>query len=362
MRVLLVSTERAWQGGERQALLLAAGLGHRGHECVLLAREDGHMLGRARAAGLEAVALAGAGQSPRGWIGSRRLLRSFRAEVVHFNDPRAMTAAGPASLGLPDTVRIASRRVAFPMRSPWLYRRVCHRILCVSEAVRDQCARDGIPAALLRVVYDGVDAARVEGGDGDRARRSLGLPDGAPTVLSLASLVPCKGHADLLEAARGVVARHPQVRFLLAGEGESSADLRRAASDLGLGDHVLWLGLRDDIADLLAAADLLVLPSREEGLGSSVIEAMLAGTPVVATDAGGIPELLEGIDGPTGWVVPTGEPPALEGAIEAALADPAERSRRAEAARERARARFTVGAMVDATIAAYRETLRERPS
>lgn len=355
MRVLLVSTERGWQGGERQALLLARGLASRGHECVLLARGDGRLLDRARAEGVEAVALAGAGQSPRGWLLSRRLLLSYGAEVVHFNDPRALTAAGPVALSLPRIARIASRRVAFPLRNPWLYRRVCQRILCVSAAVRDRCLADGLPAPMLRVVHDGVDSARIRGGDGARLRESLGVAPDTPLILTLASLVQCKGHADLLAAAPAVLQAFPEARFLLAGEGAAAARLADLVRSLGVHDHVAFLGLRDDIGDLLAAANLLVLPSHEEGLGSSVIEAMLAGTAVVATNAGGIPELLRDGDTTTGWLTPVGDVRALGEAIVTALQSPDQRREKADRARARALRLFTDETMIEATLAAYRE-------
>lgn len=362
MRVLLVSTERGWQGGERQALLLARGLTNRGHECVLLARDDGRLLGRARAEGLETSALAGAGQSPRGWMMSRRLLLSFGAEVVHFNDPRALTAAGPVALALPRVTRIASRRVVFPLRNPWLYRRVCHQILCVSEAVRQRCLEAGLPAHMLRVVHDGVDRGRVGHGDAAALREELGLSPAAPVLLVLAALAEAKGHADLLAAAVTLLPRFPELQLLFAGEGSERDALATRAAALGLQDHVHFLGLRDDIADLLAVAALLVLPSREEGLGSSLIEAMLAGTPVLGTTAGGIPELIGPRDGEeaVGWLVPPAEPAALAAGIAAALQAGPEQERRAALATRRALRRFTAEAMVEGTLTAYREAAGQR--
>ena len=166
LTVALVSTQRRWHGGEEQARLLAVGLRQRGWRCVIFARRGGDFARRMTADGFETIAFAGGGRSPAALWQIRRALRRLRPDVLHYNDSHAMTAAGLAALGLHVPLRIAARRVDFPLRSPRPYRWFCDRVACVSQAVRQVCRAGGLPEAMLRVVHDGVDPARV------RCRRS----------------------------------------------------------------------------------------------------------------------------------------------------------------------------------------------
>ena len=257
--------------------------------------------------GFETVAFAGGGRSPAALWHIRRALRRLRPDVLHYNDSHAMTAAGSAALGLHVPLRIAARRVDFPLRSPRPYRWFCDRVVCVSQAVRQVCRAGGLPEAMLRVVHDGVDPTRIRSGDRLRGRQSLALTNDQPLLLCVAKLTDHKGHRFLLEALPAVIQRLPKVVLALAGDGELHETLRRQAEQLGLLPHVRFLGFRHDVPDLIHAADLFVLPSHLEGLCSTLIDVMLAGRPIVTTTAGGIPDLVgrdESGGEPVAWLVP----------------------------------------------------------
>jgi len=356
MRVALVSTQAEWHGGEEQARLLALGLIRRGHACTVLARAGGMAARRMAAEGLAVATFSGNGRTPRGVWQIRRHLRRLRPDVVHYNAAHALTSAGLASIGLGIGVRVASRRLDFPLRRPLRYRLLCNRVICVSRAVEAVCRQAGIAAQMLRIVPDGVDPARVRSGDRRRGRQSLGLGDDRKLLLCVAKLTDHKGHAYLLDALPSVVRAHPDVVLALAGDGELAEPMRAMAQRHGLADHVRFLGFRNDVPDLICGADLFVFPSYLEGLGSSLIDAMLAGVPIVTTTAGGICEVT-GVDepdqAPTAWSVPARDPAALAAAILEALASPAECAARAQRARQRAEQRFTVDCLVEATLAAY---------
>jgi L-malate glycosyltransferase len=358
LTVALVSTQRHWHGGEEQARLLAAGLRQRGSRPVIFARRGGDFHQRMAADGFEAVAVAGGGRSPAALWQIRRALRRLRPDVLHYNDSHAMTGAGLAAAGLPIPVRIAARRVDFPLRSPRPYRWFCDRVVCVSTAVMRVCREGGLPEAMLRVVHDGVDPARAAAGDRRRGRQSLGLADDQPLLLCVAKLTDHKGHRFLLEALPAVVKRLPNAVLALAGDGELQETLRRQADELGVLSHVRFLGFRRDVADLIHAADVFVLPSHLEGLCSTLIDVMLAGRPIVTTKAGGIPDLVgrdESGGEPVAWLVPPRDGPALAEAILDALASPERCTAMLKRARERALRRFTANCMVEATLAVYRE-------
>ena len=226
------------------------------------------------------------------------------------------------------------------------------RYLAVSQHVRDRLAAGvRLPERKLRVVPNGIDPAPFAGAADPALRARLtGSPD-RPLVFTAARLSPHKG-LDVLVSAAALV---PEALFVVAGEGPERAALEARAQALGVAQRVRLLGARDDVPELLAVCDLFVLPSLVEGLPLSVLEAMAAAKPVVATRIGGTTEAV--VDGETGFLVPPGDAGALATAIRTLLADPLRARRTGEAARDRLRARFTARAMVDGVSAAYEEIL-----
>jgi glycosyltransferase involved in cell wall biosynthesis len=285
-------------------------------------------------------------------------LRRIRPDVLHYNDSHAMTAAGLASLGLAIPMRVAARRVDFALRSSRPYRWFCDRVICVSRAVGQVCRDGGLPDAMLRVVHDGVDPARAASGDRRRGRQSLGVADNETLVLCVAKLTDHKGHRFLLDALPEVVQKIPGLVVALAGDGELRESLEQQVQQQGLRQYVRFLGFRNDVYDLIQAADLFVLPSYLEGLCSTLIDVMFARRTIVTTTAGGISDLVgsdSAVDPPVAWLVPPRDPRALAEAMLRALASPKECAEMQERAYHRAMKRFTADCMVEATLAVYRE-------
>jgi glycosyltransferase involved in cell wall biosynthesis len=355
IRVALVVAQRGWGGGEAQARLLARGLRARGHDCRILAREGTEFAARLAADGFAVEGFPGRG--PRAMGRLRRLLQKFRPDVLHANDSHALTAAGVAAMGLKIPARVAARRTFFPRRWTRQYGKVDDRVIFVAGGVVQLCRAGGVPAEQLRVVRDGAEPRRAQSGDRRRGRAALGLNDSDPLLLTAANLVECKGHHVLLEALPRVTRRHPRLTLALAGSGPRRAPLEEQARALGVANNVRLLGFREDVPDLMRAADLFVLPSLVEGLGSVLIEAMLGGCPIVTTTAGGIPDLVGGW-GDFAWTVPPGDAGALADALLAALEDDARRTLRRDRAQRRALANFTADRMVEETLAVYEELLR----
>ena len=198
LRVALVSSEKAFRGGERQLSLLAEGLRTHGAEPIVACRGDSEVEERFRGAGHEVVPLPGVG--PRALRVLRGRLRQWRPAVLHANDSRALTVASLAATDLDLGPRVAARRVAYPIRNPRLYRRLAHHVICVSSAAREACLEAGFSTDRIDVVADGVDPGRVRGGAPEAVRAEIGA-DG-PVVLTVASLVAAKGHADLLQVEK----------------------------------------------------------------------------------------------------------------------------------------------------------------
>jgi glycosyltransferase involved in cell wall biosynthesis len=204
----------------------------------------------------------------------------------------------------------------------------------------------GLSPGAIEVVHNGIRLppmipAEKLAGRRAAARRELAIPPDGPLLVAVGNLYPVKDHATLLRAA----ASPPLARVAIAGRGSEEASLKRLAGELGIADRVHLLGLRDDIDRVLLAADVFVQPSRSEGLPLSILEAMGAGLPVVATAVGGIPEAV--VAGKTGALVPAGDPAALAEALRCLLERPDRGHALGCAGRTRAAEEFSIAAMVD---------------
>ncbi len=353
MRVLLVSTQIGWGGGEAQALALAEGLGEAGGEVVLATPRRSALCERAQAAGAVVEPLPYRGMHPWNVFVLSRLLRRMRPDVVHANDAHAVTLGALARLVSPGTIRVASRHVSFPLRHGRKYR-AFHRVLCVSPEAIEQCRRVGVCDDRLRLVPPGIDVGRFPSGDRREVRRRLGLADDQPLVLSVGNLLPVKGHADLILAMCAVRERRPGTRLLIAGEGPERAHLESLIGELRIASAVVLAGFRRDVPDLLAACDVFVLPSRSEGLPVSALEAMAARRPVVVTPFASA-RYLAGEADPCVWIAASHRAEDLAAAILEALGGGDEVDRKVERARRRVVAEFGREALIRRVLEVYRE-------
>jgi glycosyltransferase involved in cell wall biosynthesis len=353
--VLHVDTAATWRGGQNQVLLTATGMGRRGWKAVLACRAGGALESRARASGLDVRAVSFRGDLwPPGILGLARLLRQDRGAIPVLHDPHAVSAALLATRLAGRRRLVAVRRVDFPLRSALSRRkyRACERVIVVSRAIDAVVARGGVHPTRRRLVYEGVsDRSPLPGGEA--ALAELGVPPDATVIGNVAALTAHKDHATLVEAMALVAARRPRVRLVIAGEGELRAALEQRVRDLGLADRVVFAGFRDDLDRLLPAFSVFCLSSHLEGLGTSLLDAMAFGLPVVATAAGGIPEAVE--DGVTGRLVPPRDPPALAAALVEVLDDPGRLGALGAAGRRRFEERFSADRMVDATVRVLEE-------
>ena len=359
-----IDTATTWRGGQNQVLLTVLGLNAVGHRTLLVAHPDGELRRRA-AEGLDFVPLAPSHELDlkAGWRMSR-LFKRVRPDVVHAHDPHAVSMA---ALGLsmstlePLPPLVASRRVDFHLKansfSKWKYRQV-DAFVAASAAIAGILEADGIPSARIRTVHEGIDVDRIAHIEPLSVHAELWLPTQAPIVGNIGALVPHKGQKHLVDAAALVVRDVPDARFVIFGEGELRAALEHQVKHLHLEKHVLLPGFRVDVVALLKTFDVFVMSSETEGLGTSILDAMACGKPVVATAAGGIPEIVE--DGVTGLLVPPRDAAALAGAITTLLEDGGLRDRIGRAGLERVRERFTVERMVRETAAVYADLVAAR--
>lgn len=333
------------------------GLRERGHRAVLVAHPDGVLYKRA-SEGDDLVPLG-----PRSEVDLAsawrlaRVIALHRPEIVHAHDPHAVAMASMAlsfGVGPVTPTLVASRRVDFHLQkhsfSRWKYRQVTC-FIAASEAIADILAADGIPRSRIVVVHDGIDVERVRHVPAADIHAEFWFPKGAPVLVNVAALVPHKGQKFLVDAMARVRRKVADAQLVIFGDGELKPALEQQIRELDLAKHVVLAGFRDDVLGLMRSADLFVMSSVTEGLGSTLLDAMAFELAVAGTRAGGIPEAVE--HGVTGLLVPPGNADALADAIVTLLGDPALRERMGAAGRERVELQFGLDRLVEGTLAAY---------
>jgi glycosyltransferase involved in cell wall biosynthesis len=309
----------------------------------MLVTKRGSELARRAAADGAAVSETPWGWSvdPRAWFRLNLAVSTFKPDIVHAHDGHALWMARHAA---GDTRLVATRRVDFHVGRFSSWRRT-DRLIAISEAVKEILAADGVPATEITVVPDGIDPDDVRRA-AERplnVRAQLGLPAGTPLAVNVAALVDHKDQRTLIRAAGHARATRPDLNWVIAGEGELRGSLAAEIASLGLAGRVHLLGYVEAADALIREADVFVMSSKEEGLGSVILNALALGKPVVATAAGGIPEIL-----PPEALVPVGDAEALAGKVIAALDHPSPFP---------LPPRFTARAMAQGVLALYRSLL-----
>jgi len=277
----------------------------------------------------------------------RRHLAAVRPDVVHTHlgaaDVHGTIAARSLRLPVVSTIHLVGEgggdaRTQARERVMALARRRSRRVIAVSDAARRAYLDGGWDRPQHVVtVHNGI-AVRPLRASREETRAALGIAPGAPVVALVSVLRAGKGHDVAAEAVGRLLPRFPDLRLLVAGDGPARDDVAQALAPLG--DAALSLGFRSDALELIAAADVLLLPTRMDAFPTSLLEAAAVGVPVVATRVGGIPEIVD--DGVTGVLVdPPPRATAVEAALAGLLADPRRRAAMGAAARERFATRFT---------------------
>jgi glycosyltransferase involved in cell wall biosynthesis len=363
--LLLVSTLDG-AGPGRVMSILARELVEREWQPLLVAThgpDDSELIAETRRAGVPVAHLRMHRMwDPSGPFRLLRLLRTWRPHLVHTRTIRAdLLGRLGAGLGLPVInnvvnvypqdclVRLGPIVGRGVMALGRASRGAARLFVANARAVADNAVEAfGVPAERVEVVYDGLMLDRWAGAT--RAdMRACGVAPDDRVCLTVARLHPQKGLEELIAAAAHVLSTRNDVRFLVAGDGPQRPHLEALVRRAGLSGRVVLLGNRDDVPELMARADLFVLPSRFEGLPSAIIEAMAAGRAVVASNTAGIPELV--LPGQTGWLVPVGDPAALARTVLDALS--ADLASVGEQGRRRARERFSAPAMASSFARVY---------
>lgn len=359
MFALHIDTARTWRGGQQQVLLTVLGLRARGHRAVLVAHPEGELFRRA-SEGPDLVPLAPMNEVDLATAWKlNKIVKQWKPQIVHAHDPHAVSMAGLAlSFSAPDPrpKLIASRRVDFHLQShtfsQWKYRQM-DGFIAASHAIEDILVADGIPAGRIEVVHDGIDVEKIQHRPAIDLHAEYWLPHGVPVIVNVGALVGHKGQKYLVDAMPIVLREVPDAHLVIFGEGELRAPLEKQIKQLSLGKRVLLPGFREDVMSLMKSADLFVMSSVTEGLGSAVLDAMAMGHAVVGTKAGGIPEAV--IHDETGLLVDPADAKALAVAIVRILKNANLRKQFGDAGRARVTEYFGVDRLVEGTLGVYRK-------
>ena len=364
VRILHISSAKTFGGGERHLVDLCRELNRRGHDVYVAMRptsEWQHRLDFLPRENFLHVSI----RNSFGMFSAKRIARFAEKkgiDIIHAHVARDYLAASIAARSAKGVRLVLTRHVVFSMKPFHRFAlRNVDAAIAVSPAVRVQLERI-FPAEKIRVIPNGIGFATIsDEAKNDMARgfRELhAIPHGAPLVATLGELKVLKGQRDFVLAANEIVKRIPNVRFVVAGKDNTMdkqfrRELKRLVRVLGMEEQFLWLDWLDDTAALLAAADVFVSPSHSESFGLAILDAMAAGTAVVATATDGARELIRDPDA----LAPVKDPLALATKICRLLEEPSFRRSIGEKLQITARENFGLDKMVDATEDLYRGLL-----
>jgi glycosyltransferase involved in cell wall biosynthesis len=313
LKILHIDPERHWGGGEAQVFGLLSYLAERGHRNDLLTHPDGRLFRKSQVLSVRTIPLVVRNDVdlrpvPR----LRRLIRDEKYDIIHFHTKRAHALSFWLSRGAPRPKCVVTRRMDYPETNNWytrcLYNQKVEGVVAISQKIFELLVQAGVEPEKIRLIHDGIDPRPFESTPNSRDMHTECVVVGMAAVLE-----ERKGHRFVLEAARRLKAQGCRIQYRLAGDGSLRQSLEKSATKLGLKDDVQFLGFVSDIPAFLSQVDIFVLPSLFEGLGVSVLEAMAAEKPVIASRVGGLMEVVR--DGTTGFLVSPGDAEGLANAI-----------------------------------------------
>jgi len=362
MKILHINTERTWRGGEQQTFYLLDGLKEQNIAAHLVCQPDSPMAERAKAAGIKTFAISMHGEAdPVACFHIRRLVKQFNYDILHSHTSHAHTLAFGGSIGT-GAKRLVTRRVdysifrhSFLKMSGIKYRYMGDFYVAVSHEIKRVLINDGLDQERIFVIHSGIDPDRFKESTPEHLISEFNIQKDQQVIINVAHLAWHKGQKYLIRAAALVLSRFPKVRFFIVGGGKLMDELRSLSASLDLDNRLILTGFRSDVGAFYQLADLFVMSSVKEGLGTAILDAIALGKPVVATRAGGVPEIIE--DGITGRLVPPADPAALAAGIEKMLTDDESARQMAAKGQGLVMQRFTDRVMVVKYIELYRKIL-----
>ena len=358
MRILHIDTGNVMRGGQELLMMTARGLRARGHEQTIACPAGSPLDKMATAEGFRVLHIERPYMKAAGAI--RGFLHAQPHELISAHDARAQTVSYLATLGM-RVVRVANRLVVFQPKNLFThrlkYKYTCDVVVALSSAVKATLVRNGIPAEHVEVITGGIIFPEQLADPAARARMRARYGFGADDFVigHVAAFTSEKGQLDALEALQTLLPKHPKMRMVLAGDGPLREDTRTKEKVAALGGKAQLPGYIKPDAEFYAGLDLFLVNSTAEALGLSALYAMAHEVPVIASNVGGLPEVV----GDTGWLIAPSNVAVLASAIEDAAADPAALGARGLRAREHAKG-FSSEVTAEKTEALYHQLVQAR--
>ena len=315
MKVFHLSSEKSWRGGEQQMAYLIEELKKLGVDSLVAARKDSAF---EKWCGEKKIPCFPLGFKNDFDLQSAYFLKKYCAgesiDLIHLHSSRSHGIAVLAAALGNKIPLVLSRRVDFGLKgnvfSQWKYNhRAIKKIVCVSDKIREIVSSAVKDPERCVTIYDGVDLHRFEGkGKRGIIRNELGIAPEVRLIGNIAAIAPHKDYFTFLETVK-ILSPKINAKFLICGDGPLRSQIENKIAELDLVNDVFILGFRNDIENVFADLDVLLYTSKEEGLGSTLLDAMAYGLPIVATEAGGIPEIVRNEF--NGLTAPVGDPQRL---------------------------------------------------
>ncbi len=357
LRTVHINTARSWSGGEVQTFNLVKGLHERGHDPLLITPPESPLLERTTGLGIrtESVSMRGEWDLPSA-LKVRSLLKKEKPDVLHMHTSHAHTlgiwAAKPAFV----KKTLVTRRMDYSIKglfSKLKYRKADH-IAAISTEVKNVLVDCGMEEKNITIIHSSIIPPVLP--KKSTLKKELGWDPEAPLIGTAASLHERKGLKYLITAYTDMKKEVPRLKLVIAGEGPQEKELKELVERIGMENDIRFLGFRKDMPNILAALDVFILPSLLEGLGVALLEASGAGVPVVASNTGGIPDVVD--DGKSGFLVPPGDSAALTEKILKLLKDKRLREVMGQFGKDRIEKEFSADLMVKRYIELYEKLLK----
>ncbi|NLG18429.1 MAG: glycosyltransferase family 4 protein [Fibrobacter sp.] len=350
-----------WRGGEKWMVNAASGLLSKGHEVVCIGRKDAIWLRNAEKRGLKTLGFSiHADFDPVIIFKLYRIFSKMKPDILCCNFEKDVRLGGIAArmAGVPVIfVRKGLSLIYDKLRYRLSYRYIVDRIITPASFIKNQFKKfDWLSQDRIHVVHNGVEIEKAASFSKGKLKSSVGIDAGSFCILGAGALFSQKGFEYLIEALSIAGADDKSIHLAIAGSGDQEP-FRKLAEQMGVGKRVHFLGHRDDLPELMYSADLFILSSIDEGLPNVVLEAMSAGTPVIAADAGGTSEIID--SGSDGFVVPVKDANALAGKISLLRNNKDLREEMAERALRKIRNSFSIDAMVNNVESVFTESLKQ---
>lgn len=356
LKVLHIDTEKGWRGGQQQAAYLFQEMIERKYETALLCQPGSALHKFCINNKLPHFPLKMKGEYDIiAGYNIAQICKIHQFNILHLHSAHAVSVGIWAKLFFKKLKLIAMRRVDFHISKNYLSylkysSHLIDKIICISERIEQVLTEDGIPAEKLVVIHSGIDLKKFNKTMPVNLYKKYNIPQNNIIVGTIAALVGHKDYPTFLYAAKQVIESNPNITFIALGSGKDERKIKNLAEELNLRERFIFAGFQENAGSFLKGFDIFVLSSKLEGLGTSILDAMALGIPVIATEAGGIPEIIK--NGKNGLLVPPQNPRDLAEAIVVLANDKNRREQLGNAGKETVK-RFDICETIQRTIKLY---------